>query len=211
MSLKKYGGEALDIIGNSFRTIGNSFYPGEEPVRKKYHLIKANPDKKQAKDINPPVAPAITPSTEDAPAPKTAPPTAQPRVKAPPTARPRVKAPTTATPPPSPGPPRPSVKAPRSAQPPPPATRQPGPPPSVRQPVSAPATTPASSAGQPATTAAGVEPISNNTGGQGPVQFHSDEQPTPGPPRLARKRPRAPDLFPPRQTRKVARTTRSRP
>jgi hypothetical protein len=51
----------------------------------------------------------------------------------------------------------------------------------------------------------------DNTGGGGPIQFHSDEQPTPGPPRLARKRPRVLDLFPPRQTRKVARTTRSRP
>jgi hypothetical protein len=56
-----------------------------------------------------------------------------------------------------------------------------------------------------------VVPSSGNTGGGGPIQFHSDEQPTPGPPPLARKRPRAPDLFPLRQTRKVARTTRSRP
>jgi hypothetical protein len=97
-----------------------------------------------------------------------------------------------------------------SAQPPPPAAPQPDTTPPVSQPVSAPATPPPTSASQPAAAGGGVVSSSGSTGGGGPVQFHSDTQPTPGPPPLARKRPRVPDLFPSHRSRKVARTTRSR-
>jgi hypothetical protein len=101
---------------------------------------------------------------------------------------------------------------------PPVATPTPSPAPPAAKPSPAPAPAPTAAPPQPAATSANTavpsgpaQPFDGNTGGGGPVQFHSDEQPTPGPARLARKRPRAPDLFPPRQTRKVARTTRSRP